>query len=362
MNNHFIVDKLPTQLEIQITEKCGLNCDYCFVNKSCEQDLSTEKIKKALNHFFSLDIDKSTITFTTGEPYANSGVFFDTLKELLSKRNKIDRIVSTTNGIFITNDIINKINDTDEIFTQNLSIDGKAASTDNHRKFINGDKSVFEKVWPRFKSITRNNRRIIYTITPDNASKLVENITFFLDEGFYNIDIFPQMLVVWEKDSLEMLYMQLKQIPNLLNIYPNSNLRLLNRLWGRSHLNKLLLASDGNFYVFEFVLSLPYPKRKFFNVGNYLDGIDLHKRVFIFSQWIELFYSEKKFPCEKCSYHKICFPLPLFLYQQFTNKLSENYFKSFCLLAKMMIDAATSINNINKNKIDIVKLDILEKN
>ncbi len=122
-------------LQIQTTNRCNLNCDYCFVNSNTyNKELSIEEIKEAIN------IIKPTrvIHLTGGEPFLR----YDDIVELAHYAwTKVPVIVINTNGTIHNTDLTKIIPPEGCQCNLLVSLDG---FKDNHD--LHCGEGTFEKV------------------------------------------------------------------------------------------------------------------------------------------------------------------------------------------------------------------------
>lgn len=360
----------PSQLEITFSEDCNQRCDYCWVHKSCFKKLKFSAAKKGIDIFLDLPLKERTITFTTSEPLLYPELYKKILDYILSKNNsgKIN-IITTTNGLNLNGDIksyIIKVLNKYTNFRLNISLDGNKKSHDAHRKLArlkNG--SAFDISWDNFKDLPRDKVRVIFTVTPEEVDFFEDNIGFIINNGFVNIDIFPQVFTTWPKNKLKALAVKLSRfIENInMDIVKASNLRVLNRLWGTSHYAKLLLAPDDNFYLFEWVEALPYPKRKSYIVGNVKKGIELNKRADFFNVLFREATVKSSGKCLKCNFKNICsLPLPLYIWSKYHKNDFNKNLSNFCNIADVFINLSEKIKNDKRNELDSKKVNLRLKN
>ncbi len=355
---------LPSQLEISITEKCNQDCDYCWVDKRSRKVLSFSSIKKCIDIFLALPLDHQTITFTTNEPFMHPVLYKDTVEYIYSKRqsNKDLTLVTTTNGLNLTKDVISfllKCAKKEKDFRLNISLDGEKESHDAHRVLANKLKhSAFSVSLKNFLLLPKDFPRVIFTITPSEADKLNKNIDFILNQGFKKIDIFPQVFTLWRANDIKSLSEELGiLIDRINNSSPGYNLRTLNRLWGSTHYNKLLMGSDEKFYLFEWILTLPSAKREEFVIGDLKKGIDWNKRGKLFTELFQKVALLVKGRCDKCKNRNLCgLPLPLYMRCHYKGLDFKKYFDNFCSIASMLIEHADRISPDVRNNLDCHKL------
>lgn len=93
--------KKPNRLDLPITHRCNLNCNFCFYHKRNKKDLSFEKIKKIINYF-----NGNFICLSGGEPTLRKDLI--KIIKYISKRKKIPILI--TNGITLSNKkFVNKL-------------------------------------------------------------------------------------------------------------------------------------------------------------------------------------------------------------------------------------------------------------
>lgn len=346
-------------MDICFSEKCNLDCDYCFVNKTSESVLDYKTIEKAIDTFYELSGNDKTITFTTSEPFIYPDLFVSSVNYIFKRAAEKGiniSVVATTNGVAFDKKMQDFVSKMDERFTINFSLDGGAKSHGAHRKTRGGDGvNSFDLAWKNFKNFSLNKKRkcsmrVISTISPSEVGHLEENVNFMTSNNFPYIDLFPQMLTLWSEVDVRKLKKRLGVVIKKYNDNDKINFRLLNRLWGSSHYAKILLGADGNFYFFEWVLPLKEEDRKGFIIGD-AGKIDLEKRKKLFDLLFLKLTKAVDDKCQTCEYGYICAnPLPLYLWSVYNGKNFLEYFKNFCKIADVMIGSSKIIKN--KNKLD----------
>ncbi|XRO77420.1 radical SAM protein [Methanocaldococcus sp. 10A] len=109
-------------LILKITNRCNLNCIYCYSSNKSNKDMDFETAKNAVDYILKID-DKLKIQFTGGEPLLN----FVLIERIISycNENYSDKYISyaiQTNGTLLNEEIIKKIKDLD--IKIGISIDG----------------------------------------------------------------------------------------------------------------------------------------------------------------------------------------------------------------------------------------------
>ena len=192
---------------LHVAHTCNLNCSYCFAaqgkfNGDCGI-MSFETGKRAIDFLIensgyhkNLDID-----FFGGEPLMN----WEVVKQLVKYARSIEkdagkniRFTLTTNGIGITDDVIDFCND--EMHNVVLSLDGRKEVNDRFRVDLAGNGS-YDRIVPKFQEFVRRRGNKSYymrgTFTHFNTD-FVNDILHMADLGFKELSMEP---VVTSPDS-----------------------------------------------------------------------------------------------------------------------------------------------------------------
>ncbi len=185
---------------LHIAHDCNLACRYCFAGegeyKGDRSLMSYETGKQALDflvshsgHRHNLEVD-----FFGGEPLLN----FEVVKQLVAYGRQLEkandkhfRFTLTTNGVLLTDDVIEFANrEMDNIV---LSIDGRKEVHDRMRPFKNGTGS-YDLIIDKFKKTAESRNQEKYyvrgTFTHNNLD-FVEDVLSLADEGFKQISVEP---------------------------------------------------------------------------------------------------------------------------------------------------------------------------
>lgn len=144
---------------LEVTERCNLNCTHCMEGGSKnESEMSLEDIKKVIDQLRMLGVFR--LVLTGGEPFMR-----DDIVEILEKcNNSFMKAIVFTNGLLITDEIINKIKDMNIMIR--FSIDG--ATPETHDK-IRGNGS-FEKTVDIMKKCVENGIDIAISATINSVN------------------------------------------------------------------------------------------------------------------------------------------------------------------------------------------------
>ncbi len=140
-----------------VAHTCNLNCAYCFASqgkfKGQEGLMSFETGKRALDFLVENSGTRKNleVDFFGGEPLVN----FEVCKQLVEyarsiekEKNKNFRFTLTTNGVAVTDEVIEWANK--ECYNVVLSLDGRKETNDRFRVDIAGNGS-YDRIVPNFK-------------------------------------------------------------------------------------------------------------------------------------------------------------------------------------------------------------------
>ena len=202
INNKHFKNRKPVlkSMCLHVAHDCNLRCGYCFASQGDFQGLrslmSAEVGKKALLYLatnsenrYNLEVD-----FFGGEPLMN----FDVVKELVEygrsiekKYNKHFRYTITTNGMLLSDEIINYVNEhMDNVV---MSLDGVKEVNDAMRPTISGNGS-YDIIVPKFKKLIEKRGDKDYfirgTFTKFNI-EFAKDVIHFSDLGFKSTSMEP---------------------------------------------------------------------------------------------------------------------------------------------------------------------------
>lgn len=185
---------------LHVAHTCNLNCEYCFASQGKYHGeralMSFEVGKQALDFLIANSGTRKNleVDFFGGEPLMN----FDVVKQLVAyarsiekEHNKNFRFTLTTNGLNITDDVIDWANK--ECHNVVLSLDGRKEIHDNLRKTING-KGSYDVIVPKFQEfVKRRGGKGYYirgTFTHNNVD-FTKDIFHMADLGFTELSMEP---------------------------------------------------------------------------------------------------------------------------------------------------------------------------
>ena len=192
--------KVVKALCLHVAHTCNLNCSYCFASQGKYHGdralMSFEVGKQAFDFLIANSGTRRNleVDFFGGEPSLN----FDVVKQLVEyarsiegKYNKNFRFTYTTNGMILTDEMMEFINK--EMHNVVLSLDGRREVNDHFRRDYTG-KGSYDTIVPNFKRLveSRNNQGYYVrgTFTHNNVD-FTNDIIHMADLGFTELSMEP---------------------------------------------------------------------------------------------------------------------------------------------------------------------------
>ncbi len=192
--------KVIKALCLHVSHTCNLNCAYCFASQGKYQGdralMSFEVGKQALDFLIANSGSRKNleVDFFGGEPALN----FDVVKQLVEyarsvekEHNKNFRFTYTTNGMVLTDDMIDFLNK--ECHNVVLSLDGRKEVNDRFRVDYTG-KGSYDVIVPNFKRLVEKRGGKGYyvrgTFTHHNTD-FTNDIFHMADLGFTELSMEP---------------------------------------------------------------------------------------------------------------------------------------------------------------------------
>jgi len=195
-------------LELVLTERCNLACDYCFVTRrGLGRDMSLEVAEAALHLLFddAPEDARLWVTLFGGEPLFVMPFLREVvgLAKALVKPGQELHFNTTSNGTLITHETAAFLAEND--IRVLLSIDGTKEHHDRHRKFRDGSPS-FDHVM-RGLEVLRKYQAWIgarITVTPESIGNLVSSVEWLNQKGVcqFLIGIAECPEVIWTEEDI----------------------------------------------------------------------------------------------------------------------------------------------------------------
>lgn len=209
-----------------LTERCNLNCEYCFEGDKRSGVLSIkyfEDIYKYITNYVNeewvLNKNDIEININGGEPLLFPDLFMAFVNYFKTRREF--KFSLSTNFTLITDEIMDFI--VDNNISLQISIDGNKESHDLHRSFYN-KKGSFEKVYSNIIKFKQKypsyGERYSMVCTPGTIRELSSNIEYLLSINVRNIICSFCYDYNWSTEDLQILKLQLENCKDLyLNRY-----------------------------------------------------------------------------------------------------------------------------------------------
>lgn len=200
-----------------VTDDCNYQCSYCPQEKE-EKFITVDLIKKAVDFFYPLLENPSTIVFYGGEPL----ICFDKIKEAVlyikkknssslkkKERKQIDFSI-TTNGSLLTEEIFEFLNR--HRFSVLLSFDGLAHNMSRKKDGFETLLSHIEKA----EEYSEIDLEINSVFTPGTIDCLSGSIRMVLELGVKGISFSLSIIEEWDNKALLAFEHELSKVVELL--------------------------------------------------------------------------------------------------------------------------------------------------
>lgn len=294
-------------ITIWTSDKCNLQCRYCYEGKDKPGQIMSEEICKATFSFIQKLMNEKndeplSITFHGGEPLLGIKCIEYFVEEL---RNCFPqcRFSMTTNLTILTKEIEKiLVNEIDDL---SVSIDGNYLAHNLNRRFKSGQ-GTYEIVKENSLKLLsqKKNIRARMTVVPENIKNLSENIEHLISIGFQIIEpILDFTNPEWNEDYITVYDQQLRRTADMLEKYQDIDIPVLYSAacktknspcdGGSGSFN---IATDGSIY--PCILSV---HKQELTIGHVNTGID-NKKV----KWIQNLNKIKNNGCIGCQRYEYC--------------------------------------------------------
>ncbi len=165
-------------LELQITDRCNLQCRHCYIGEGMHQDLSKERIQRGLKEFE--EIQGLRLLLSGGEPLLHPD--FWEINDAL--RNYAFRSVLLSNGTLINEEVAKRL----RVHEVQISLDGMKEGHESLR-----GKGTFEKTMRAIDHLQEANLRVSVAtmIHRRNLSEFDQLASFLQSKNFeeWNVDV-----------------------------------------------------------------------------------------------------------------------------------------------------------------------------
>lgn len=196
----FDLEKLFEHVDIAhvwmfITDRCNLNCDYCFFRGRTNRiTISFNKLKRLFGKLSRKK--KYCFVVSGGEPLIEWPLVAD-IFQYLRENFPDESLVLQTNGIFLDEAMILFLKNNKVVIEH--GIDGEFSSTSKHRKGTL--RKEFERVVDSIKIAVSQGVKLNPTmaVTPSEIKYMYENFLYLISLGIESMDVHPTLLDSWEK-------------------------------------------------------------------------------------------------------------------------------------------------------------------
>ena len=298
---------------IHLTEKCNLNCTYCYEKKG-NTDISFENIKNLIEYEIKQPSKSTIIYFYGGEPLLKKDLIKQTISYINSNNNNTDfHYGITTNGTLLNDEFI-KFMKENNFTTIAYSIDGNKETHNLNRKTVDY-KETFNIVEKNAKKLLHNFDEVtaMPVVTKNNLSNLSKNIEYLIDLGFKYINIQFDYLQNWQDSDLPEIKNQYNKVAEIYSKkilqecdieIPLIDNKIKSYIMDDYDCNEICqlgvktinVGTDGNFYP-----CMQFVNNQDFIIGNCKTGINIGART-------NLIKNSKKENriCKNCSIKKRC--------------------------------------------------------
>jgi uncharacterized protein len=207
-------------LDLAITFRCPLHCDYCFVRQEEKKDMPWETARGAIDFLIreSRDAQELSVSFVGGEPLCAWDLLVATVeygeKAALAAGKKIAWDI-TTNGVLLDEEKLRFLRSNGISFL--LSMDGHHSAHDAHRKMGTGAPSS-PSILPSLKLFKSYQPYlgVRWTISPDTVPLMTSGFSELLKHHFNHFIVARAEGVAWtESDCVSYL----EQIISMYDVY-----------------------------------------------------------------------------------------------------------------------------------------------
>ncbi|MFW6173941.1 MAG: radical SAM protein [Elusimicrobiota bacterium] len=213
-----------TSLQLHLTNKCNLRCLHCYGNFSSLNNsfIDIKLVKKTIEDYLILCEVlgcKSAVAFTGGEPLLHPNF----LSILDYSAKKLEEIFIFTNASFITEDLIYKFSQYDNLFVK-ISIEGSREANDRIRGI-----SSFERTCEAIDELNTKEIPVYCSMTVNHLN--IQDVLCFLDfclervvvpviQRYIPLGRGAERLKLSKDESLK-LYKLIKENRRKYSIYPH---------------------------------------------------------------------------------------------------------------------------------------------
>jgi AdoMet-dependent heme synthase len=277
IHNFFFYFQRPTQVQIDITNKCNLKCIYCYnySNEFLKEELSNDNFRIVVDKVIT-QLNPVFVSFSGGEPFTRKELLFESIDKI--KKNNIGVHINT-NALLITREDAEKLK---ELKVDKININIESNNPKSHDT-LRGLKGAYELLQEKLEilkeTVGPEKISLAVVVTKKNIDDLFTLAQKVKKEGFMELHLLD--MIPTDKNDTEYLpskedwkkfYANFKDILDLgINIKPNHALLFMEHFKKKTVLPfcmagrlKMVICANGN------VVPCNYFKDKEFLCGNAL--------------------------------------------------------------------------------------------
>jgi len=301
----------PAQVQIDITNRCNLNCIYCYnkTNSLDKQELSDNALRKVISKVIN-ELNPLYVSFSGGEPLLRSKLLLELIEKLKEKNIGVHL---NTNSLLITEDNAKELAKL-KVDKININIDSLTCQDE-----LRGGKDLLSKTFNSLeilkKYFPKEKISIACVITKLNYKNCLEIAKFVKKEGLMEIHLLDMIpceksatnLFLSKEEWLEFFRIY-KEIRNMgVKIKPNHALLFLGEFENQVKIPfcmagrfKMVITADGK------IVPCNYFKNKEFICGDSIKDnlLEVWQKSEIMNKFRYFIPKENK--CQKCKLVNLC--------------------------------------------------------
>lgn len=294
-------------INIWTTNKCNLNCTYCYEKSNRQKGTDNTTImttNNVIKWISSIANKYESINFHGGEPLLNYKIIIYITDFLKKKEILPKKMGMTTNGTVWNEELkryFQKYRDL-YMYDMSISIDGTEKSHNTTRIALDHTNSYKEMIETKKELMNIfPYLRARMTVTTDNVTNLYENVRHVAELGFNSIapvlDIYDKS---WNEDGMACLKEEMLKIIDYWRKNKYINIAFINEILYRRPKSKCQfsynISVEGDIYP-----CIDAVGREEFCIGNVRDGI----RTGIVNELYHMVDSDYEF-CKSCTNVRYC--------------------------------------------------------
>lgn len=279
-------------LEIFLSNRCNLDCSYCFVqvHEGSPAYLDESTLTRSIDYFYKFSTaPQKAVNILGGEPLAD----FALLRRIVehARRESAAAVIDvTTNGTLLTPEAFRVLTQLGARIT--VSLDGLKETNDRYRVFHGREElSVHDAVTKRLADLPTRQLGASLVFTSETVDRLFANLYYLSRLGFGRINFQPEFYELWGEDRLAIFERQMELfVGHYISLFRQGDpfvipmlITLLNPKrqtpdwWKNCH--SLVLGPEGGFHSCNRATSLLQKDRVAATIGDARAGVPWEERA-----------------------------------------------------------------------------------